>query len=81
VSMDVTFQELKPYYSSEVISPFGDSLDTRGMRREEESSSDGKRRMVTVIKTRKEDSTVVEMKVEMNEFESGRTQVHGGVEI
>jgi hypothetical protein len=44
---DVTFRELEPYYS-ETISPFGDSLDTRGMRREGESSSDGEKMMMTV---------------------------------
>ena len=32
VSMDVTFRELELYYSLEVTSPFGDSLDTGGMR-------------------------------------------------
>jgi hypothetical protein len=32
VSMDVTFRELEPYYSTQVASPFGDSLDTGGMR-------------------------------------------------
>jgi hypothetical protein len=48
VSINVTFRELKPYYSSKAISPFGDSLDTRGMRREGKSSSDGERRMVIV---------------------------------
>src|SRR5664279_4205956 len=39
VSIDVTFREHEPYYSSQVTSPFGDSLDTGGMRREGESSS------------------------------------------
>jgi hypothetical protein len=46
VSMDVTFRELESYYSSEVISPFRDSLDTGGMRRDGDSSSDDKRMMV-----------------------------------
>jgi hypothetical protein len=41
IIMDVTFRELKSYYSSEMISPFGDSLTTGGLRREGESSSDG----------------------------------------
>jgi hypothetical protein len=36
MSMNVTFRELQSYYSSEAISSFGDSLDTRGMRREGE---------------------------------------------
>jgi hypothetical protein len=40
VSMDVIFRELESYYSSEVISPFRDSLDTGGMRRDGDSSSD-----------------------------------------
>jgi hypothetical protein len=34
VSMDVTFRELEPYYSTQVASSFGDSLDIGGMRRE-----------------------------------------------
>jgi hypothetical protein len=34
VSLDVTFRELESYYSTQVASPFGDSLDTGGMRRE-----------------------------------------------
>jgi hypothetical protein len=32
VSMNVTFREFELYYSSKAISPFGDSLDTGGMR-------------------------------------------------
>ena len=72
MSMDVIFRELEPYYSLEAISPFGDSLDTGGMRREGESSSDGVRRMVSVggipcplvdsarIEPEKENSAVVE---------------------
>jgi hypothetical protein len=46
-SMDVTFREHEPYYSSQVTSPFGDSLDTGGMRREGESST-GSERMASV---------------------------------
>jgi hypothetical protein len=87
VSMNVTFRELKSYYSSEAISPFGDLFDTEGMRREGESSSDSERMMVTVggvgcpirkdltvVEPEKENSTVVEMEVERNEPEAGRTQ-------
>jgi hypothetical protein len=48
VSMNITFRELEPYYFSEAISPFEDSLDTGCMRREGESSSDGERRMMTM---------------------------------
>jgi hypothetical protein len=36
VSMDVTFHEHEPYFSSGVSSPFGDSLDTESVRREVE---------------------------------------------
>jgi hypothetical protein len=36
MSVNVTFRELQSYYSSEAISYFGDSFDTRGMRREGE---------------------------------------------
>jgi hypothetical protein len=59
--------------TSKAISPFRDSFDTEGMRREGESSSDGERRMVTVggvgcpirkdsivVEPEKEDLTVVE---------------------
>jgi hypothetical protein len=46
VSIDVTFQELEPYYSSEAISPFGDSFDTKGMRRERQSSDSEIRMMI-----------------------------------
>ena len=72
MSMDVTFRELKPYYSSDITSPFGDSLDTGGLRREGESSSDGERRIVSVggipcplvdsarVEPEKEDSARVE---------------------
>jgi hypothetical protein len=42
-SMDVTFREHEPYYFSQVTSPFGDSLDTGGMRREGESSTSSER--------------------------------------
>jgi hypothetical protein len=45
--MDVTFRELEPYYSTQIASPFGDSLDTRGMRREGEYDSSSERRMVS----------------------------------
>jgi hypothetical protein len=48
VSMDVTFRELEPYYSDLVALPFGDSLDTGGMRREGEGDSSSERRMVSV---------------------------------
>jgi hypothetical protein len=48
VSMDVTFRELEPYYSTQVASSFGDSLDTGGMRREGEDDSSSERRMVSV---------------------------------
>ncbi|XP_078180398.1 uncharacterized protein LOC144574327 [Carex rostrata] len=48
VSLDVTFRELEPYYTSEVTSPFGDSLDTGGTRQEGESSSSGEQQMVSV---------------------------------
>ena len=36
--MDVTFRELEPYYSLGVTSPFDDSHDTGGIRREGENS-------------------------------------------
>jgi hypothetical protein len=71
--MNVTFRELETYYSSEAISPFGNSFNTGGIRREGESSSDGERRMVVVggvgcpirkdsavVEPEKKDSTVVE---------------------
>jgi hypothetical protein len=45
--MDVTFRELESYYSTQVASPFGDSLDTGGMRREGEDDSSSERRMVS----------------------------------
>jgi hypothetical protein len=48
VSMDVTFRELEPYYSTQVASPFGDSLDTGVMRREGKDDSSSERRMVSV---------------------------------
>jgi hypothetical protein len=48
VSMDVTFRELEPYYSTQIASPFGDSLDTGGMRREGEDDSSSERRLVSV---------------------------------
>jgi hypothetical protein len=48
VSMDFTFRELEPYYSTQVASPFGDLLDTGGMRREGEDDSSSERRMVSV---------------------------------
>jgi hypothetical protein len=48
VSMDVTFRELEPYYSTQVASPFGDSLDTGVMRREGNDDSSSERRMVSV---------------------------------
>jgi hypothetical protein len=48
VSMDVTFRELEPYYSTQVASPFGDSLDTGGMRREGDDDNSSERRMVSV---------------------------------
>jgi hypothetical protein len=48
VSMDVTFRELEPYYSIQVASPFGDLLDTGGMRREGEDDSRSERRMMSV---------------------------------
>jgi hypothetical protein len=59
MSMNVTFREFEPYYSK-VISPFGDSLDTRGMRRE--SNSDGERIVIVggVGCPIREDSAVVE---------------------
>jgi hypothetical protein len=73
MNMNVTFRKLEQYYSSEAISPFGDSLDTRGMRREGESNSDGERRIVNVggvgcpirkdsvvVEPKKEDLTMVE---------------------
>jgi hypothetical protein len=34
VSMDVHFREFEPYYTQEVSSPFGDSVDTTGIRQE-----------------------------------------------
>jgi hypothetical protein len=46
--MNVTFREFEPYYSTQVASPFGDSLDTGGMRREGEDDSSSERRMVSV---------------------------------
>jgi len=39
VSMDVTFRESEPYYSSEVMSPFVDSIDTGSMSLEGENGS------------------------------------------
>jgi hypothetical protein len=36
VSMDVYFREFEPYYTQKVSSPFGDSADTAGIRREAE---------------------------------------------
>jgi hypothetical protein len=90
VSMNIIFRELKSYYSLEVISLFGDSLDIGGMRREGESCSDGEMRIVTVggvgcpirkdsavVEPKKEDSTVVEIKVERNEPNGSRTQAQG----
>jgi hypothetical protein len=48
VSMDVTFREHEPYFSSGVSLLFGNSLDTRGVRREGESSGGGEFRTVSV---------------------------------
>ena len=90
VSMDVTFHELEPYYSSEATSPFEDSLDTGGMRREGESSGDGERRTVSVggigcpiledsavVEPKKDNSARIEPEVERIEPEDGRTQAQG----
>jgi hypothetical protein len=88
MSMNVIFRKLEPYYSSEAISPFGDSFDIGDMRREGESSSDGvgcpirkdsavvepEKEDSAVIEPKKKNSTMVEMKVERNEPETCRTQ-------
>jgi hypothetical protein len=37
VSMDVHFREFEPYYTQEVSSPFGDSVNTTGIRQEGEN--------------------------------------------
>jgi hypothetical protein len=37
VSMDVHFREFESYYTQEVSSPFGDSVDNAGIRREGEN--------------------------------------------
>jgi hypothetical protein len=48
VSMDITFREHEPYFSSGVSSPFGDSLNTGSVRREGESSGSDEFRTVSV---------------------------------
>jgi hypothetical protein len=84
VSMDVTFRELEPYYFTQVASPFGDSLDTGGMRREGEDDSSSERRMMSVgdIHCPLVKSTVVPDHVmvpdhERTELENGGTQAQG----
>jgi hypothetical protein len=46
--MDVTFRDHESYFSSEVSSPFGDSLDIGSVRREGESSGSDEFRTVSV---------------------------------
>jgi hypothetical protein len=88
VSMDVTFRELDPYYSTQVASPFGDSLDTGGMRREGEDDSSSERRMVSVgdIPCPLVESAVVPDHVvvpdhERTEPENGGTQAQGELRV
>ncbi|KAF9661127.1 hypothetical protein SADUNF_Sadunf19G0035400 [Salix dunnii] len=73
VSMDVSFREFEPYYTLEVNSPFGDSPDTSGIRREGESSrSDGKRQVHVPC------TVVVEESVEEPEDEEEEIEPEGG---
>jgi hypothetical protein len=37
VSMDVHFREFESYYTKEASSPFGDSIDVAGIKREREN--------------------------------------------
>jgi hypothetical protein len=82
VSMDITFRELEPYYSTQVVSPFGDSLDTRGMRREGEDDSNSERRMMSVgdILCPLVESAVVPDH-ERTEPENGETQTQGELRV
>jgi Reverse transcriptase (RNA-dependent DNA polymerase) len=82
VSMDVTFRELEPYYSTQLASPFGDSLDTRGMRREGEDDSSIERRMMSVgdILCPLVESAVVPDH-ERTEPENGGTQAQGELRV
>jgi Integrase core domain len=82
VSMDVTFRELEPYYSTQVASPFGDSLDTGGMRREGEDDSSSERRLVSVgdIPCPLVESVVVPDH-ERTEPENGGTQAQGELRV
>ena len=85
-SMDVTFREHEPYYFSHVTSPFGDSLDTGGMRREGESSS-GSEKMVSVgtvpcpVVDVEKSAVVPEQEQEENDSEIGGTQAQGELRV
>jgi hypothetical protein len=85
-SMDVTFREHEPYYYSQVTSPFGDSLDIGGMRREGESST-GSERMASVgivpcpVVDVEKSAVVPEQEREGNNFGIGGTQTQGELRV
>jgi hypothetical protein len=85
-SMDVTFREHEPYHSSQVTSPFGDSLDTGGMRREGESST-GSERMASVgtvpcpVVDVEKSVVVPEQEQEGNNSGIGGTQAQGELRV
>ncbi|KAF9672574.1 hypothetical protein SADUNF_Sadunf11G0056300 [Salix dunnii] len=82
MSMDVTFRELGPYYTLEVNSPFGDSPDTSGMRREGESnSSDGERQVHVPCTIVVEESVEEPEDEEEIEPEGGETQAQGELRV
>jgi hypothetical protein len=80
VSMDVTFRELEPYYSTQVASPFGDLLDTGGMRREGEYDSSSERRMVSDDDSSSERRMMSVGDIPCPLVESAEVPDHGGTE-
>ncbi|KAB5557520.1 hypothetical protein DKX38_008429 [Salix brachista] len=80
--MDVTFREFEPYYTLEVNSPFDDSPDTSGMRREGESRSSDGERQVHVPCTIVVEELVEEPEDEDEiEPEGGETQAQGELRV
>ncbi|KAB5520450.1 hypothetical protein DKX38_024769 [Salix brachista] len=81
VSMDVTFREFEPYYTLEVNSPFDDSPDTSGMRREGESRSSDGERQVHVPCTVVVEESVEEPEDEEEEIEPERSETQAQGEL
>ena len=85
VSMDVTFRESEPYYSSEVMSPFVDSIDTGSMSREGENGSGQRIPDVGLIPLEipspiERDGVVEEEEKEEDELVDGGNQARGGAD-